>query len=126
GLYLGGDQPVEADLVADHVAEPDAAQAEHDGPAAGGEVAWLEADKRGDVRQQPAERNVFAERHQLSFDIERAGATRWGPELTGVALRMLEHLPGQHRAADRVDRAGDLGVDRRIQPRVQVGGVLRP
>ena len=35
GGDLGGDQAVEADLVADHVAEPDLADAEHHGPVAG-------------------------------------------------------------------------------------------
>src|SRR5262249_40609854 len=126
GLDLRGDQAVEADLVADDVAEADRPGAEDHGPVPGREVVRLQRDQGGDVRQQAAERYGLPERYELPFDVDRARAVRRGPQLPGVTLRVLEHLPDEYGPPDGVHRAGDRRVHLGVEPRVQVGGVLRP
>ncbi len=99
---------------------------EDDRAVTGGEVDRLEVDQRGDVREQAAERDVLTERDQLALHVDRHRAAAGQPQLAGVAERILQQRPDQHRTVDGRHRAGDRGVDGRVLARVEVGRVLRP
>ena len=83
-------------------------------------------DQRGDVLEQPAERDVLAERHQLALDVGLARPAARQPQHAGVAHRVGQQGADEHRPVDRVHRPGDRGVHLRVVPGVEIGRVLRP
>ena len=91
--HLGGDQAVEPDLVADHVAEPDLAEPERHGPVAGREVDRQQCGQRREVRKQAAERDVLAERHELALDVDRDGPRRGSHSCPTLRSRVPSTAP---------------------------------
>src|SRR6478672_11611732 len=66
---LRPDQVVEGHLVADHVAQPDLPDAEHDRPAPRGEVDRLQRREVAEAGDNAAVRDVLTERHELALDV---------------------------------------------------------
>ena len=107
-LDLGADQPVEADLVADDVAQADLADPEHHGLVAGGEVVRLETGRQvGDLGEEAAERDHLAERDQPALVVGGDRAALWQPQQPGVADRVLQDRADQDRTVDGGDRRVD-------------------
>ena len=76
--------------------------------------------------EQPAERDVLAERHQLALDVGLARPAARQPQHAGVAHRVGQQGADEHRPVDRVHRPGDRGVHLRVVPGVEIGRVLGP